>query len=117
MTVVVPRQLTNAVLTALQHHCLQLRSLSVSKNCNMNDTAMVPMLQSCTQLHRLKLDECHGFTAAAILAMSLNCEGMQMLVRANNNHCVQSCGQVVPVRQLIGTCLSCRFADALLILC
>ncbi len=37
------------------------------------------MLSSCTQLHRLKMDECHGFTAASVLALSVHCQAMQML--------------------------------------
>jgi hypothetical protein len=72
-------QLTNDVLLALSEHCLQLRSLSISKNREMTDFGMLPLLNHCTQLHRLKMDECHGITAASVLALSLHCQGMQML--------------------------------------
>ena len=37
------------------------------------------MLTSCTQMHRLKMDECHGVTAASILALSVHCQSVQML--------------------------------------
>ena len=74
-----PPQLTDEVLLTLSQFNLQLRSLSISKNEVMTDAGMVPLVKSCTQLHRLKMDEVHGVTAAVVLAISLNCHGMQML--------------------------------------
>jgi hypothetical protein len=64
----------------LLRHALNTPGRRVDGLC-VDDTVVfqVPMLTSCTQMHRLKMDECHGVTAASILALSVHCQSVQML--------------------------------------